>query len=280
MLNDANSLATVEGALARGKGFLHDENPREIEWLLGDVLGWTQMQLITQSKHHLTVEQQVRYEALLSRRLQGEPLAYLLGEWEFWSLKLAVGPAVLIPRPESELLVELALASLPPHVFWEVADLGTGSGAIALALASERPFCCITATDCCPNALSMAQANARRLGLTHVEFLMGNWCLPLAQRRFHLILSNPPYVATHDPCLEQLRFEPKLALTAGHDGLSAIRSIVSTAQTYLYPGGMLLLEHGDHQGRSVRQLLAQFNYKKIKTMLDLENRERVTTGEI
>jgi release factor glutamine methyltransferase len=223
---------------------------------------------------------QAHYEALLTRRAQGEPLAYLVGRWEFWSLELAVGPAVLIPRPETELLVELALARIPPEAPWAVADLGTGSGAIALAVATERPACRVTATDLCPAALAVAQANARRLGLADVEFLAGDWCAPLEKRRFHLVLSNPPYVATGDPHLGagDLRFEPRLALTPGPDGLAAIRLIAPAARGHLYPAGELLLEHGYDQGAAIRRLLADLGYVAVETVTDLEGRERVTLG--
>ncbi|CAK0765277.1 Release factor glutamine methyltransferase [Gammaproteobacteria bacterium] len=262
--------------LAQGKDRLPDGGQKEAEWLLAHILGWPQIRLITNATHSPTIDQQERYETLLLRRLQGEPLAYLLGRWEFWSRELIVGPAVLIPRPETELLVETALAYIPPSSSIAVADLGTGSGAIALALASERRACRVTATDCCPAALAVAKINAQRLGLTNIEFLIGDWCIPLAARRFHCIVSNPPYLATHDRHLNDLRFEPQIALTAGPDGLAAIRIIAATVQSYLYPGGMLLLEHGYDQGTSVRQLLAALNYVEIQTLLDLENRERVT----
>jgi len=160
-----------------------------------------------------------------------------------------------------------------------VADLGTGSGAIALAVATERPFCQVIATDYCPMALSIAQTNAFSLGLMNVEFLVGDWCAPLAGRHFHLILSNPPYVASDDTHLDNLRFEPQLALVAGSDGLAAIRLIASTVRDYLYPGGMLFLEHGHDQGSFVRKLLTELDYKELETLPDLENRERVTLGK-
>ncbi|CAK0756464.1 protein-(glutamine-N(5)) methyltransferase [Gammaproteobacteria bacterium] len=269
---------TVAEALTQGSACLRGER-REAEWLLSHVLDWSRANLFTHAKQFLTTDQQARYEALLMRRIQGEPLAYLLGRWEFWSLELNVGPAVLIPRPETELLVELALARIPTGTSQAVADLGTGSGAVALAVAGERPACRVTATDCCPAALAIAETNARHLGLTNVEFLVGDWCTPLAERRFHLILANPPYVASNDPHLNDLRFEPEIALTAGPDGLAAIRRIAATACDYLYPGGTLLLEHGYDQGASVRHLLTGLHYDGLETLPDLEGRERVTLGK-
>ncbi|CAK0758817.1 protein-(glutamine-N(5)) methyltransferase [Gammaproteobacteria bacterium] len=276
--NNATLATTVASALARGKTDLRGE-PREVEWLLGYVLNWPRIRLFTHSEQLLTSDQQAHYETLLMRRIQGEPLPYLLGRWEFWSLELTVSPSVLIPRPETELLVELALALIPLDVSWTVADLGTGSGAIALAVATERPACRIIATDCCPAALTIAQANAHRLGLANVEFRTGDWCAPLAGQCFNLILSNPPYVAVADPHLDDLRFEPQLALTAGPDGLAAIRLIIATARDYLYPGGRLLLEHGYDQGASVRQLLTKRDYTELETRFDLEGRERVTLAK-
>lgn len=192
-----------------------------------------------------------RFEALLARRQAGEPVAYLLGRQGFWSLELEVSPATLIPRPETELLVELALARLPAGQSLRVADLGTGSGAIALALARERPQAHVVATDASAEALTVARRNAARLGLGRVEFRDGDWLVPLAQERFDLIASNPPYIEQDDPHLAQgdLRFEPPAALASGADGLDAIRVIVRDAGRHLHPGGWLLLEHGWNQAR-------------------------------
>ena len=240
------------------------------------MLGCSHAHRLAHPEQSLTTEQNIHYQSLFSRHANGEPLAYLLGHWEFWSLDLLVDPAVLIPRPETELLVELALAQIPRKESWSIADLGTGSGAIALAVARERPNTQIIATDHSSAALAIAKKNAHRLGVTNVQFVLGDWFVPLAGKRFHLILSNPPYVAEGDQHLENLRFEPSLALIAGSDGLSAICSIVSAARFHLSPGGRLLLEHGHDQGEAVRLLLRAANYQVVTTICDLEGRERVT----
>ncbi len=268
-------MTTVADALARGQGGCP---LREREWLLAHVLGWSRTQLLTHRDYPLTAKQQHDYAALLAHLAGGEPLAYLLGRWEFWSLDLVVTRDVLIPRPETELLVEVALARIPVAASWDIADLGTGSGAVALAVASERPSCLVTAIDCSASALAVAEANARRLGLSNVTFLAGDWCVPLSDRRYSMILANPPYLVADDPHLAALRYEPLLALAAGADGLAALRAIVSGAVRNLCPGGTLLLEHGYDQGASVRELLVASHYEGITTLPDLEGRERVTLG--
>ncbi len=253
-------------------------NRREAEWLVGEVLGCSRAQLITCPECCLTTDQQTRLDALLVRCAQGEPLAYVLGHWAFWSLELVVNPNVLIPRPETELLVEAALARIPVGASCAVADLGTGSGAIALSVASERPSSRVTATDVSMDALAVAETNARRLGQTNVTFLAGDWCVPLMGQHFSVILSNPPYIAENDPHLKALRFEPQGALTSGTDGLEAIRTLVAESRACLASGGTLLLEHGHDQGLSVRQRFAAAGYQDIETLHDLEGRERVTLG--
>jgi release factor glutamine methyltransferase len=221
------------------------------------------------------------FAALVARRAAGEPVAYLTGTRGFWSFDLAVSPATLIPRPETERLVELALARLPRDAALRVADLGTGSGAIALALAHERPRAQVVATDASEAALAIAQANARRLGLGNVEFRHGHWCAPLREDRFDLIASNPPYIADDDAHLHQgdLRFEPPAALASGRDGLDAIRCIVGDASAHLVEGGWLLLEHGWQQGRALRELLQSAGFTAVASEQDLEMRDRVTLGQ-
>lgn len=223
-----------------------------------------------------------RYEAYLTRRMHGEPVAYLLGEKEFWSLRLAVTPAVLIPRPETELVVERALARLATGAELDVLDLATGSGAIGLAVASERPACRVTATDLSPAAIEVARVNAARLRLARVELLAGSWYEPLAGRRFDLVASNPPYVAHDDPRVERAvqRFEPHAALYAGPTGLEAITAVVAGAPRHLKPGGWLILEHGDTQGEPVRSLLSAAGFESIGTHRDLAGRDRCTEGMI
>jgi len=220
------------------------------------------------------------FASLVAARRAGEPIAYLTGEREFWSLKLKVTPATLIPRPETELLVEQALRRVPADAEWRLLDLGTGSGAVALALASERPRCRVTATDVSAAALRVARENAASLGVKNLEFLQGHWYAPLGSRRFHLVVSNPPYIKDGDAHLQQgdLRFEPRTALAAGQDGLEAIRSIVQRAPRHLERGGAVYLEHGLDQADAVRALLRVQGFSGMETLRDLQGHERVTGG--
>jgi release factor glutamine methyltransferase len=221
-----------------------------------------------------------RFDDLIERRRAGEPVAYLTGLRGFWRFDLAVSAATLIPRPETELLVEVALARLPTDRALRVADLGTGSGAIALALAHERPRAQVIATDASADALAIAEANAVGLSIRNVEFRSGDWFAPLQGERFDLIASNPPYIALGDPHLDEgdLRYEPSTALSSGADGLDAIRTIVGDAPAYLEAGGWLLLEHGWDQGAAVRDLLLRAGFVGVATERDLEDRDRVTLG--
>ena len=223
---------------------------------------------------------QADYASLLERRANGEPLAYITGRRGFWSLDLEVTPATLIPRPETELLVELALQRLPDGAACSVADLGTGSGAIALAIARERPYAQVTATDASTDALAVARRNAQRHAIGNVAFVQGDWLAPLAGRQFDLIVSNPPYIEAEDPHLAQgdLRFEPASALASGLDGLDDIRRIVRDAPTHLQPGGWLLFEHGWNQGDASRALLREAGYAEVFTASDLEQRDRISGG--
>jgi release factor glutamine methyltransferase len=264
----------------------------EAELLLAHALGVDRAWLFAHADDVVAPVQGVAFEALLARRDAGEPLAYITGRRGFWTLDLDVTPATLIPRPETELLVELALARLPAVLLWErlqprsgsghcaVADLGTGSGAVALAIASERPDIQIIATDASAEALAVAQRNARRLGLDNVRFAEGDWCAALGDAMFALILSNPPYIEAGDAHLEQgdLRHEPRSALASGADGLDAIRRIVRDARAHLVAGGWLLLEHGWTQATAVRDLLQHHGYADILTAQDLESRDRVTAA--
>jgi release factor glutamine methyltransferase len=220
------------------------------------------------------------FQTLVGRRAAGEPVAYITGQRGFWRFDLAVSPATLIPRPETELLVELALERLPQHRPLRIADLGTGSGAIALALAFERPRAQVVATDASAAALDVARANATALQLRNVEFREGDWFAPLAGERFDLIASNPPYVALGDPHLDEgdLRFEPASALSSGADGLDALRAITRRAPAHLGDDGWLLVEHGWDQGAAVRGLFAAVGFIEVETAHDLEGRDRVTLG--
>jgi release factor glutamine methyltransferase len=223
-----------------------------------------------------------RFLDLIERRAAGTPVAYLIGRRGFWTLDLQVTPAVLIPRPDTELLVEDALDRVRNLSSPALLDLGTGSGAIALALAAERPDARVVATDVSVEALAVAAANARRHALGNVEFVEGSWYAPLGGRRFHLIASNPPYIEDDDPHLARgdLPHEPRHALVSGRDGLDAIRVIAAGAPAHLHAGGWLLVEHGHHQGAAVRALLTAAGLRAVDTMRDLEGRERVTLGRI
>jgi release factor glutamine methyltransferase len=252
----------------------------EAEVLLLHLLGKPRSWLFSHGDDELDMAAQAAYEAMLDRRESGEPVAYITGRRGFWSLELEVTPATLIPRPETELLVELALRRLPTGEACTAADLGTGSGAVALALASERPRARITATDASAAALEVARRNAGRLAIANVDFVAGDWLRPLAGRCFQLIVSNPPYIEAADPHLAQgdLRFEPPGALASGSDGLDDLRRIVRDACTHLAPGGWLLFEHGWNQGEAARALLADAGYGGVFTAQDLEHRDRVSGG--
>jgi release factor glutamine methyltransferase len=217
------------------------------------------------------------YESVLTRRAAGEPVAYIVGRKAFWSLELQVGPGVLIPRPETELLVERALAHLPADQPADVLDVGTGSGAIALAIAAERPHAQVAATDLSAEALRWAETNARDLAL-RVQFLAGDLYEPVLGRRFDIIVSNPPYVAPDDPNLapDVRQFEPAIALFAGDDGLTLLRRLIADAPQYLKPGGRLILEHGWRQGAAVRALLEERGFSHVRSHADLSGHERVT----
>jgi release factor glutamine methyltransferase len=256
------------------------EARRESEMLLVHALQRDRAWLFAHARDAVEPALRARFAALVAERTRGVPVAYLLGRWGFWDLDLQVTPATLIPRPETERLVEAALERLDRTRASRIADLGTGSGAIALALARERPLAQVVATDASPEALAVACANARHHGLDRVEFRLGDWLAPLGEETFDLIASNPPYVADDDPHVGEgdLRFEPRAALTSGVDGLDAIRTIAAGAPAHLHPGGHLLLEHGYGQGEAVRAILAAAGFDDIATLRDLEGRERVTLG--
>ncbi len=276
----AGNLQTVSAALAQAAARITvSATPRlDAELVLAAVLGVSRTQLRTWPDRPVPAAASAGFDAMIARRAAGEPVAYLLGQQEFWSLPLRVTNATLVPRPETELLVEQALARMPRDVTVTAADLGTGSGAIALALAHERPHCQVVATDCSRAALDVATENAARLGVGNIRFVEGSWFEPLAGRRFAVIVSNPPYVAPDDPHLQQdgLRFEPPTALIAADNGLAGLRAIITTAHRHLEPGGWLLLEHGYRQGHAVRSLLADHGYRGIETVNDGAGSERVT----
>lgn len=270
-------MSDIAAMLARAREMGVDRLDAQL--LLGHVLQRPRSWLVAHDDTLLTDPQRMAAEHLLQRRAGGEPLAYITGEKEFHGLMLQVTPAVLIPRPDTETLVDWALALLQagpgePRVL----DLGTGSGAIALALKHRHPSAIVTAVDASAEALSVAEGNARRLGL-EVHFRPGNWWAGLQNERFDLVVSNPPYIALEDEHLPALRHEPELALTSGIDGLDALRTIISGAPSYLTTPGWLLLEHGHDQAAQVRQLLQVRGFGNIQTQKDLAGIVRCSGGQ-
>lgn len=256
------------------------ESPRrDAEILLGFVTGKARTFILAFGETDLSTEQQQQLSVLLGRRVQGEPIAHLVGEREFWSLPLRVSPVTLIPRPDTECLVEQALARMPATPC-SVLDLGTGTGAIALAIASERPDCDVTALDLIQDAVELARDNARRLGITNVEILQSNWFGALNTQRFTVIVSNPPYIDEQDPHLSQgdVRFEPRSALVADNHGLADLRILVETSRNFLESGGWLLLEHGWQQAALVRELFTHAGYTEIQSCQDYGGNDRLTVG--
>ncbi|HEU4992647.1 MAG TPA: peptide chain release factor N(5)-glutamine methyltransferase [Luteimonas sp.] len=253
-------------------------DPVDAALLVAHALGRTRSWLYAHGDDPVDEAAREACERLVARRAAGEPVAYITGHRGFWRFDLRVTPDTLVPRPETELLVELALERLPEGKPLRIADLGTGSGAIALALAHERPAARVVAVDASAAALEVARGNARALGIGNVEFREGDWLQPLAGETFDLVASNPPYIAVGDPHLDDLRHEPALALSSGADGLDAIRTIVRDAPSRLVAGGWLLLEHGLEQGAAVRALLSAAGYADVSTARDLEQRDRVTLG--
>jgi release factor glutamine methyltransferase len=249
----------------------------DAELLLAHVLRMPRARLKSHSEALAEPERAGQYLELIERRAAGEPLAYRTGEREFWSLRLAVSPAVLVPRPETELLVERALALWTASA-GRIADLGTGCGAIAIALARERPRWQIVATDVSAAALAVAQRNAATFG-AGIDFRHGDWYTPLAGERFDLLLSNPPYVAADDPAMHALRYEPRAALTPGSDALECLRTLVRGAPRHLARGGWLLLEHGADQGADVRQELVDAGFRYVRSHCDLAGHERMTDAQ-
>jgi release factor glutamine methyltransferase len=269
MIAAGATLAVVQAALPL--------DPLENRILLCHALGLTRVGLITQSERVLTATETATLHGLIARRQQGEPIAYIVGRREFFGLDFAVSEAVLIPRPDTELLVELALERLVPHA--RVLDMGTGSGAIAVAIAHSCPGAQVTALDVSEAALDVARANAAA-NKANVRFLHSDWFTALEGEQFDLIASNPPYIADGDAHLAQgdLRFEPTGALTDRADGLSALRSITAGAGAHLVPQGWLLMEHGYDQAAQVRQLLLEHGYGDVQSWRDLAGIERVTGG--
>ena len=265
--------------LARAARLIDGDSPKlDSELLLSHVTGWSRTSFRAWPERRLTPEDIAAFQKLVNQRVAGAPIAHLLGKQEFWSLPLLVDASTLIPRPDTECLVEAALA-LPLPEDARVLDLGTGTGAIALALASERPGWSVTATDAHESALELAASNAAALGLK-VHLLHSDWFGQLKPEKYHLIVSNPPYVARADVHLQQgdVRYEPQRALVSGQDGLDDIRHIVTAAPGWLCPQGLLMLEHGYDQGEQVREVFRCAGFAKVETRRDYGQRERFTMG--
>ena len=270
---------TVDGALAGARGAGLERLDAQL--LLGAVLGRERSWLIAHGDDTLAADQATQFGALIARRLAGEPVAYLLGHQDFHGLTLQVSPAVLVPRPDTETLVDWALELLGTELTGtaapQVLDLGTGSGAVALAIKHRCPRADLTAVDASREALAVAEANARALGLA-LALLPGHWWTPVAGRHFDLVVSNPPYIAGDDHHLDALQHEPLLALTPGGDGLDSLREIITGASAHLRDGSWLLLEHGHDQASDVQALLAAAGLHEVATRRDLGGNERCTGG--
>jgi len=272
-------MATVRELLQGAVRLPGDSARREAEILLCHCVDKPRSWLYTWPEAEVAGADAAHFDTLMARRAGGEPVAYLTGQREFWSLRLTVNEHTLIPRPETETLVEWAL-ELPLPGDARALDLGTGSGAIALAVASERPTWQVTAVDCSAAALAVARANAQRSGLQRVGCLQSDWYQALAGQRFHLLLSNPPYVDPDDRHLQQgdLRFEPRAALVAERGGVADLEALICGAPQHLLPGGWLLLEHGFAQGDEVRSLLREKGFSAVSTRADIAGQERVSGG--
>jgi release factor glutamine methyltransferase len=270
---------TIRDALQQWSRDIDDIDARI---LLQHVLDVTHAHLIAHADRALDSKQAQSFRLLSERRARGEPVAYLIGKREFYSLRFTVTPAVLIPRPETELLVDLALTRIPLDLPWKILDLGTGSGAIAIAIAKHRPLADIVAADVSADALAVAKTNARQLDIDNVRFIEADWFGDFNGERFNLIVSNPPYIAPGDPHLARgdLRFEPRVALAADGEGLDCIRSIIAAAPAHLATGGALLLEHGYDQAEACRRLLIEAGFVMIFSRPDLAGILRVSGGAL
>jgi release factor glutamine methyltransferase len=278
-----NTMSTIADSLARATRRLAacSDSPRlDAELLLGKVLARDRAGLIVDGRASLDAAREQAYAALLELRLAGAPVAYLTGRREFWSLEFGVGPAVLVPRPETETLVERVLEWLPAGGDTAILDLGTGSGAIAIAIASERPQCRVTGSDVCQSALMVAAENAAKLGFGAIEWCRGSWFDAVPGRLFDAIVANPPYVASGDPALAALRSEPLLALTPGPSGLEAFEAIVTGAADHLRARGLLAFEHGSGQAGAVAALLERQGFVNIRSHADRSGLPRVTLANV
>ncbi len=257
------------------------ESPRlDAEILLAKVIGGSRAGLIAHGEERPGATSRGEYAALIASRLAGTPVAYLTGTREFWSMTLEVTPAVLVPRPETEILVELALRHLPRERDCTVLDAGTGSGAIAIAIASERPLARVTGTDISQEALDVASRNAAKLGFSRIAWRRGSWLEAVPHERFDLIVANPPYIAADDPALSALAAEPRIALSPGVTGLEAFEQIIGQAADHLMPAGLIILEHGGLQAQAVADLLAQYAFIAVRMQRDRAGLPRATQGSV
>jgi release factor glutamine methyltransferase len=273
-----NEFVTIAEALRTASAALEpvSDSPRlDAELLLARAIDVPRSYLIAHPEDTLDSASSDRFHAAVAKRGSGMPIAYITGEKEFWSMTLMVSPATLVPRPDTEVLVEQALGYIPRRAAYRVLDLGTGSGAIALAIARERPLCDVVATDISADAVAIARENARQLDLANVSFLTGDWIEPVRDQRFDVVVSNPPYVRADDPALEALAHEPCGALVSGDDGLDDIRRIAADALAIIGPGGCLLIEHGADQGRDVAAILEDAGWHEVRVIRDLGGRDRV-----
>jgi len=272
---------SIEKALSTAADKLRevsDSARLEAELLLARAIDMPRSFLFAHAKDELDVDALQRLDETVARRLAGEPMAYITGIKEFWSMELAVSPATLVPRPETELLVDVALRDIPRKAEWDILDLGTGSGAIALAIAKERALCRVTAIDISDDALAVGRENANRNTIANVEFLHGDWTGPVAGRRFRVIVSNPPYVRADDEALDALRAEPLSALAAGDLGLDAIEVLARDCPAIIEDDGVLVLEHGAEQKEAVAELLLSSGWGSIRCYNDFSGLPRVTSA--
>lgn len=278
---DTGPAATIAGLIRQAEALLSDPDSARLdaEVLLGHVLGVGRVQLVTRADHPIAATEMRRYLDLVARRVRGIPVAYLVGRREFWSMPLLVDEHTLVPRPETEHLVEAALELIAAHDLREVLDLGTGSGAIACAIRRGSAECRVTATDVSAPALAIARRNAGRLGLRDIVFVEGDWYRPLSGARFDLIVSNPPYVPDTELGKAGLCHEPRVALSGGDDGLDALRTVIAGAPRHLRDGGWLALEHGADQKQPVWTTLGAAGFRARATILDYAGLDRVTMGK-
>lgn len=279
--------ALLQAAAVRLKAAGSTSPRLDAEVLLGHVIARDRTWLYTWGDRDCPPWEHARFDALVAARAQGQPVAYLTGEREFWGLRLATSPDTLIPRPDTETLVEAALNCVTSNTTGRLLDLGTGTGAIALAFASEQPGWQVVGVDLRPEAVALAQTNAAQLNIANAQFMQSDWFSVFEQageptERFNLIVSNPPYIAADDPhlCLGDVRFEPISALVADADGLADLAHLIATAPKYLAPSGWLLLEHGYRQAGEVREALSQAGYQNVESVRDLGGHERITLGKI